>query len=139
MMVMVEMWGEKVKWVSKVSPRILGALSRGTMELSIEIWGWSLDWWLSEVKRVTEDLVGAMERLWEEDQLVMEERSLFRMDVDSGIELEEWKAVKSSGLGGEGRGLVVVAIRDVKVKKDWGDNRSMGDAKIDFAGAGERE
>ena len=31
---MAEMWGEKVKWVSKVTPRILGALSRGTMELS---------------------------------------------------------------------------------------------------------
>ena len=26
---MAEMWGEKVKWVSKVTPRILGALSRG--------------------------------------------------------------------------------------------------------------
>ena len=38
------MWGEKVKWVLKVTSRILGALSRGTMELSMEIWGWSLDW-----------------------------------------------------------------------------------------------
>ena len=46
------------------------------------------------MKRVTKDLVGAMERL-KEDQLVMEER-WFRLDTDSGIELEEWKAVKSS-------------------------------------------
>ena len=82
--------------MSKVAPRILETLSRGTMELSTEIWGWSLDWWLSGVKRVTKDLVGAMERPWEEDQLVMEERWLFRMDTDSVIELEEWKAVKSS-------------------------------------------
>ena len=64
-----------------MTPRILGALSRGTMELSTEIWGGSLDWWLSGVKRVTEDLVGAMEKLWEEDQLVMEERWLFRKEM----------------------------------------------------------
>ena len=49
--VMAEMWGEKVKWVSKATPRILGASSRGVMELSTEIWGWSLDWWLSGMKR----------------------------------------------------------------------------------------
>ena len=37
--VMTEMWEEKVKWVSKVTPRILGALSSGMMKLSMEIWG----------------------------------------------------------------------------------------------------
>ena len=55
---MAEMWGEKMKWVLKVTPRILGALSRGKMELSTEIWGGSLDLWLSGVKRVTEDWLG---------------------------------------------------------------------------------
>ena len=53
--VMAEMCGEMVKWVLKVTPRILGALSRGMMELLMETWGWTLDWWLSGVKRVTED------------------------------------------------------------------------------------
>ena len=41
-------------------------------------------------------------------------------------------------LGGGGGGLVVGAIRDIKVKKDLGDHRSLGDAKVDFVGAGER-
>ena len=41
------------------------------------------------MKGVTEDLVGTMERPWEEDQLVMEEMWLFRMDTDFGVELEE--------------------------------------------------
>ena len=33
------MWEEKVKWVSKVAPRILVVLSNIMMELSTEIWG----------------------------------------------------------------------------------------------------
>ena len=72
----------------------LGDLSSGMMELSTEILGWSLDWWLSGVKKVTEDLLGAMEKPWEEDQWVMEERWLFRMDMEYGIKLEELKALK---------------------------------------------
>ena len=72
--VMVEMWGEKV------TPRILGALSRGTMSY---LWSFGDGAWIGGCQgwRVTEDLVGTMERLWEEDQLVMEERWLFRMDT----------------------------------------------------------
>ena len=102
--VMVEMWGEKV------TPRILGALSRRMMELSTEIWGWSLEWWLSGVKRVTEDLVGARERPWEEDQLVMEERWFFRMwrsllcDIQSKALEKSMATAVVRGWGGGGFG-----------------------------------
>ena len=51
---------------------------------------------MSEVKRVTEDFWGAMERpdVWDHSE--MDERWLFRISVDSGILLEEWKTVMSS-------------------------------------------
>ena len=45
---------------------------------------------------------------------------------------------KIISIGGGGGGLVVGAIRDIKVEKDWGDHRSLGNAKVDFVGAGER-
>ena len=41
---------------------------------------------------------------------------------------------KVISVGGGGGGLVVGAIRDIKVEKDWGDHRSLGDAKADFEG-----
>ena len=48
------------------------------------------------------------------------------------------KGGKVISIGGGGGGLVVGAIRDIKVEKDWGDQRFLGDAKVDFAGVGER-
>ena len=45
---------------------------------------------------------------------------------------------KVISVGGRGGGLVVGAIRDIKVKRDWGDHRSLGDTKVDFVGAEER-
>ena len=41
---MEEMWGEKLKWVSKVTPRILGVFARGKGMLLMEMLGWRLDW-----------------------------------------------------------------------------------------------
>jgi len=82
--------------VSKVTPRILGVLWRGIGELSMEMEGESLDWRLSEVKRVTEDLWGAMERPLEDAQEETEERWELRESSDSGMEGEEWWEVKSS-------------------------------------------
>jgi hypothetical protein len=80
------MWGEKVKWVSKVMPRILGVFARGKGMLLMEIFGWRLDWWWwSGVKRVMEDLLGAMERLLEVAQSEMEERWVFMKDSDWGM------------------------------------------------------
>ncbi len=65
----VEMWELKVKKVSKVTPRTLGFFSRGRMEPFIWTLGWRLDWFLrSGVKRVAVDLLGAMERPFEEAQ-----------------------------------------------------------------------
>ena len=54
--------GEKEKWVSNVTPRIFGDLSRGKGVLFKEMLGTRRDWWLSGVKRGTEDFWGAMER-----------------------------------------------------------------------------
>ena len=48
------------------------------------------------------------------------------------------KGGKVISIGGGGGGLVVVAIGDIKTEKDWGDCRSLGNVKVDFAGAGER-
>lgn len=50
-----------MKWVSKVWPRILGVLSKGTWEPLIRMVGESLDCLLSGVKSVTDDLWGAIE------------------------------------------------------------------------------
>ena len=93
---MEEIWAEKLKWVSKVTPRILGVFSRGKMELLMEILGWRLDWWLSGVKRVMEDLLGAMERPLEVAQSEMDERWALMWASDWAIELEEWREVRSS-------------------------------------------
>ncbi len=82
----MEMWELKVKKVSKVTPRILGVLSRGMVEPLIWTWGWRLDWFLrSGVKRVTEDLLGAMERPFEEAQSEMEVRWEFMESTDWGM------------------------------------------------------
>ena len=41
------------------------------------------------------------------------------------------KGGKVISVGGGGGGLVVGAIRDIKVEKDWGDQRFLGNAKVD--------
>jgi hypothetical protein len=93
---MEEMWGEKLKWVSKVMPRILGVFARGKGMLLMEMLGWRLDWWWSGVKRVMEDLLGAMERPLEVAQSEMEERWALIRDSDWGMEQEEWREERSS-------------------------------------------
>ena len=41
------------KWVSSVTPRILGILFSGATVSPIRTWGWSRDWWVSDVKFLT--------------------------------------------------------------------------------------
>ena len=50
-------WGEKVKWVSKMTPKTRGVLSsgRGVGFPAREMVGWRWDWRNSGVKRVTDD------------------------------------------------------------------------------------
>ena len=49
------MWWEKVNWVSNVTPNTRGVLSRGRGEPRRGTVGWRLNWWVSGVKRVTDD------------------------------------------------------------------------------------
>ena len=49
------MCGEKVKWGSKVTPRIRGFSDSGRGEESRVTWGWLWVWWVWGVKRVTVD------------------------------------------------------------------------------------
>ncbi len=42
-----------VKWVSRVTPRTLGALFRGSWMLSMLMFGVMCDWWVSGVNSVT--------------------------------------------------------------------------------------
>ena len=44
---------------------------------------------------------------------------------------------KVISIGGGGGGLVIGETGGIKVEKDWGDHRSLGDAKVNFVGAGE--
>ena len=54
--IMESMWGEKVKWGSKVTPRMRGFSDSGRgVELRVT-WGWVWVWWVWGVKRVTVDL-----------------------------------------------------------------------------------
>ena len=54
-------------------------------------WGWRLDWNLqSGVKRVTVDLLGAMERPFDEAKLAMEVRWKLMNSPDWGMLGEEW-------------------------------------------------
>ena len=62
----------------------------------METEGEVLDWRKSGVKRVTEDLWGAMERPLEEDHSEIDVRWELRNCSDMGMEVEEWKEVKSS-------------------------------------------
>ena len=55
-----------------------------------------LDWWWFGVKRVMEDLLGAMERPLEVAQSEMDERWVLMKDSDWGMELEEWREERSS-------------------------------------------
>ena len=52
-------WGPKVKWVFSVTPRIIGVPFSGPNMWPIRTWGWSRDWWVSDVK-VKLDFSGAM-------------------------------------------------------------------------------
>ncbi len=89
----VERWKLKVKKVLKVTPRILGFFSRGRVEPLFLTWGWRLDWFLqSGVKRVTVDLLGAMERPFEEAQSAMEVRWEFMDSTDWGMLREELRS-----------------------------------------------
>jgi len=49
---------------SKTTPRILGFLSKGTGELLMLTVGWQLYWLVQGVKRVTENLSGAIVSLF---------------------------------------------------------------------------
>jgi len=93
---MLLIWGPKEKWVSKVTPRILGFLLRGRGRLLIAMDGIKLDWWKSGVKRVIEDFEGSMVRPLEDAQSEMEERWSFRVTSDWGMDGEEVKVEKSS-------------------------------------------
>ena len=93
---MDEMLEEKLKCVSKVTPRILGVFASGKGVLLMEMVGWRLDWLLSGVKRVMEDLLGAMERPLEVAQSEMDERLALMWISDWAIELEEWRVERSS-------------------------------------------
>ena len=56
-----ETWEEKVKWGSKITPRMRGFLLRGRKELRRDTCGWRWDWCKSEVKSVTDDFAGDTE------------------------------------------------------------------------------
>ena len=51
----------KVRWVSQVTPRILGVRFRGITWTPILTFGCMWDWWVSGVNKFTDDLWGAME------------------------------------------------------------------------------
>ena len=53
-------WGPKVKWVSSVTPSILGVLFSGATASPIRSWGWSWDWLVLDVNLVTLEFWGAI-------------------------------------------------------------------------------
>ena len=57
---MSETWGVKVNKGSKVTPRIFGFLSVGTGMLLMASWRLAPTWLVQGVKRVVEDLSGAI-------------------------------------------------------------------------------
>ena len=56
----VAIWGEKVKWGSRVTPSTRGFLSKGSWELLRVTDGWVWDCWNCGVKRVMLDLGAEM-------------------------------------------------------------------------------
>ena len=58
----VLVWGVKVKDGSRVTPRIFGVFSRGSKEFWQVTWGWEFSCLDHGVKRVTDDLEGAIVR-----------------------------------------------------------------------------
>ena len=48
------------RWVSSVTPRILGVLFNGAPSSPIRTCGWSLDWWVTEGNSVKLDFWAAM-------------------------------------------------------------------------------
>ena len=72
-------WGAKVKWVSSVTLRILGVLFGGATASPTLIWGWSRDWWVSEVNSVTLDFWRAMASCLPSAHLTKEEHCWFAL------------------------------------------------------------
>ena len=80
--------GPKVNRGSKVTPKIFGFLSRGrTLEL-IETWGWELICLDQGVKRVIEDLEGAIVSLFLAAQSVMGTSASLRRSVRAAASSE---------------------------------------------------
>lgn len=83
--------------MSKVTPKIVGVLFKGIWAESIWTLGAMLDSrLLSGVKRVTEDLFGAIERPFEDAQSEMDARCSFKWASDWGMDGEELRESRSS-------------------------------------------
>ena len=85
-----------MKWVSSVTPRILGVLFNGVTTSVIHTWGWSRNWWVSEVNGVMQDFWGAMASCLPSAHLTSREQSWFALASASTMLEAEASNVKSS-------------------------------------------